>query len=142
MDGTEALFAHLEELVARLDGMRAEGERLARGKAARAADAALRYLDGQRNEYSRIEAQMDAAADAVARLSLGNSLAVRAGALRQAERDAAAALAEGGFADADAVRAALMPVSELEALQAEVDAYREDYAATLAAAQAAAPEGE
>ncbi|HJF66280.1 MAG TPA: DNA repair protein Rad50 [Slackia equolifaciens] len=149
----DALFAHMEELVDALPAMEAEGERLARARAAREVARLERYRKGQEKELQFIQKKFDEqmaieraakesgddAAEENARynaLNLGNQKSIRYGAEQNAALKVKEALQTGGFSDLDEAHAAELDDDEFAALEQKVEEYRSDYSDTLAACQA------
>lgn len=149
----DALFAHMEELVDALPAMEAEGDKLARARAAREVARLERYRKGQENELRYIQKKFDEqmaieraakesgddATEENARynaLNLGNQKSIRYGAEQNAAFKVKEALESGGFANLDEARAAELDDDEFVALEQKVEEYRTDYSETLAACQA------
>lgn len=149
----DALFDHMKELVDALPAMEAEGEKLVRARAAREVARLERYRKGQENELrflqEKFDEQMaieraakeagDDAAEENARynaLNLGNQKSIRYGAEQNAAYQVKEALESGGFADLDEAHAAELDDEEFAALEQKVEAYKADYADTLATCQA------
>ena len=148
MEETDAVFAHLQELVDELPEMEALGTRVDAAQAARdAVDADARRV-GQVNQEARVRSYYDehmaareaavAAGDAEAELAAreaalqcGNMLAIRKGAREDAERRLQEALSAGDFASVEEACDALLPPEELEGEIARLRAYQRDYADTL-----------
>lgn len=150
---SDALFAHMQELVDALPAMEKKGRALARARAAEEVEKNRRYHEGLVKECGRIQEEFEAhvkaheaaraAGDATSEeseryavLNFGNQKAFREGAVASALRALNHALEQGGFATAEEARAALLDKDALAALVADVEAFQKDYAETLAACQA------
>ena len=153
----DALFVHMQELVDALPAMEEKGSRLARARAAREVARLERYRKGQENELKHIQENFDAQlemeraakeagddeAERMARcnvLGLGNQKSIRYGAEMNAAYKVKEALAAGGFADLEEAREAELEDADFSSLEQEVEAFKEDYAQTLSACQAAMDE--
>lgn len=148
MEESEAVFAHLQQLVDEIPEMEALGARLDAARAAQDVVDADSRREGQVNQEARVRSYYDehmaareaaiAAGDAEAELAAreaalqcGNMLAIRKGAREDAERRLQDALNAGGFSSVDEARDSLLSPEELERETARLRAYQDDYARTL-----------
>lgn len=149
------VFAHLEELLDRLPAMQKRGARLARARAAREALEVARRLESARKELADLDARMNASAEAAQRARAAGQTAeevelaerdrlyfatqrgFRVGPVKNGEKALEDALAAGPFDSLDEAREARLDDDTFEQLVTDVAAYQADYAATLAACEAA-----
>lgn len=144
----DELFNHLEELLREKDAMEKKGCRLAHARAAREILERQRSVCGQQKELEAIDADLAAitaeCSEALARedgeqekfcrlrlLQLENVRAIRVGAKNDAQRKLDAALAQYGFESAEKACDENLSEDEFVILEAEVEGYKRDFAATL-----------
>lgn len=151
----DEMFEHLETLVGALPRMEELGARVAKATWAREAVEADRRYRIVRKELDELEANMSEALALAERARDAGKpeeevelyerdrlyfAAMRGFKVGPAQNERAAAdeaLKAGGFASVDEARDAMLPNDELSRLESELEAYRVDYAETLAACQVA-----
>lgn len=151
----DEMFEHLEALCDALPRMEELGARVAKAACAREAVEADRRYRIVRTELDELEAHMAKAAALAEQGRLAGKpdeevelyerdrlyfAAMRGFKVGPAQNERAAsdeALKAGGFSSIDEAAKAVLPTDELSRLERELEAYRADYAETLAACQEA-----
>ena len=145
----EAAFVHLEELLEALPLMQEKGALLASARHAEAVEQAAEAHDACTSMLGLAEERLAKAEKALAEArAFGEGATIdacrrealfaaslrgfRVGPARNAARALDEAVASSPFPDVPSARAARLGRDDLRSLEAEVDAYRKDYAATLA----------
>lgn len=151
----DEMFEHLETLVDALPRMEELGARVAKATWAREAVEADRRYRIVRKELDELEENMSKALALAEqargagkpeeevelyerdRLYFAAMRGFRVGPAQNEQAAADEALKAGGFASVDEARDAMLPNDELSRLESELEAYRVDYAETLAVCQKA-----
>lgn len=148
-DTANTAFDHLEALLEKLPSMKKLDGKLSRAREARKLMDMLRIARGAENELARAEAAFlgaqtrfeearqkgdgeDATGRAREMLYWGNQRSFHSAPAKNNRRQFEQALCESSFTSERKIEEAFIPIEEFDRSLAQIESYREDYAATLA----------